>query len=53
MPFEGAEMSDAERIRKLKKMDIEHDKIKESEIKNNFWREYLTRTKLIMNSTLN
>ena len=32
---------------------LEYNKIKESEMRENIWREYLRRTKLIMNSALN
>ena len=48
---EGAEMPDGERIKEVEENGyrylgiLEYNKIKENEIKNNFRREYLRRTK--------
>ena len=56
---EGAEMPDGERIKEIEKNGyrylgiLEYNKIKESKMKENFRREYLRRTKLIMKSRLN
>ena len=55
----GVEMPDDERITKIEKNGykylgiLEYNKIKESKMKENFRREYLRRTKLIMKSRLN
>ena len=55
----GVEIPDAERITKIEKNGykylgiLEYNKIKESKMKENFRREYLRRTKLIMKSRLN
>ena len=52
-------MPDSERINEVEKNGCrylgisEYNKIKESKMKKNFWREYLRRTKLIMKSRLN
>ena len=56
---EGEEMPDGERIKEVLKNGykylgiLEYNKIKESKMKENFQREYLRRTKLIMKSRLN
>ena len=56
---EGVEMPDGERIKEVEKNGykylgiLEYNKIKESKMKENFQREYLRRTKLIMKSRLN
>ena len=56
---EGVEMSDSERTKEIEKNRykylgiLEYNKIKESKMKENFRREYLRRTKLIMKSRLN
>ena len=56
--FERVEMPDGERIKEIEKNRykylgiLEYNKIKESKMKENFWREYLRRTKLIMKSRL-
>ena len=56
---EGEEMPDGERIKEVLKNGykylgiLEYNKIKESKMKENFRREYLRRTKLIMKSRLN
>ena len=56
---EGVEMPDGERIKEVEKNGyrylsiLEYNEIKESKMKENFWREYLRRTKLIMKSRLN
>ena len=53
---EGVEMPDGERIKEVEKNGyrylsiLEYKKIKESKMKENFRREYLSRTKLIMKS---
>ena len=53
---EGVEMPDGERIKEAEKNGyrylsiLEYKKIKESKMKENFRREYLSRTKLIMKS---
>ena len=55
----GVEMPDDERIKEIEKNGykylgiLEYNKIKESKMKENFRREYLRRTKLIMKSRLN
>ena len=55
----GVEMPDDERIKEIEKNGykylgiLEYNKIKESKMKENFRREYLTRTKLIMKRILN
>ena len=55
---EGADMPDGERIKEAEKNGyrylgiLEYNKIKEIKMKN-FWREYLTRPRLIMKSRLN
>ena len=55
---EGVEMPDGARIEEVKKNGykslgiLENNKIKESEMKANFLREYLKRAKLIIKSTL-
>ena len=52
-------MPDSERIKKIEKNGykylgtLQHSKIKGSKMKENFWREYLRRTKLIIKSRLN
>ena len=57
-PSEGIEIPDGERIKEVEKNGYKHlgilenNKIKESEMKENFLREYLRRKKLIMKSTL-
>ena len=59
MPSEGVEMPDGERIKEVEKNGysylgtLEYNEIKESKMKENFRREYLRRTKLIMESRLN
>ena len=56
--FERVEMPDGERIKEIEKNRykylgiLEYNKIKESKMKENFWREYLRRTKLIMKNRL-
>ena len=56
---EGVEMPDGERIKEIEKNGYrylglsEYNKIKESKMRENFWREYLRRTKLLMRSRLN
>ena len=56
---EGVEMPERERIKEVLKNGykylgiLEYNKIKESKMKENFQREYLRRTKLIMKSRLN
>ena len=56
---EGVEMPERERIREVLKNGykylgiLEYNKIKESKMKENFLREYLRRTKLIIKSSLN
>ena len=56
---EGVEMPERERIKEVLKNGykylgiLEYNKIKESKMKENFRREYLRRTKLIMKSRLN
>ena len=53
---EGVEMPDGERIKEVEKNGyrylsiLEYKKIKESKMKENFRREYLSRTKLITKS---
>ena len=53
---EGVEMPDGERIKEVEKNGyrylsiLEYKKIKESKMKENFRKEYLSRTKLIMKS---
>ena len=53
---EGVEMPDGERIKEVEKNGyrylsiLKYKKIKESKMKENFRREYLSRTKLIMKS---
>ena len=48
---EGVEMPDGERIKEVQKNGykylgiLEYNKIKESKTKENFWREYLRKTK--------
>ena len=55
---EGVEISNGERIKKIEKNGyrylgiLEYNKINESKMKENFRREYLWRTKLIMKSRL-
>ena len=50
MSSEGVEMPDGERIKEVEKNGyrylgiLEYNKIKESKMKENFWREYLRRT---------
>ena len=59
VPSEGVEMPDGERIKEVEKNGysylgtLEYNEIKESKMKENFRREYLRRTKLIMESRLN
>ena len=54
---EGEEMPDGERIKEVLKNGykylgiLEYNKIKESKMKENFQKEYLRRTKLMMKST--
>ena len=54
---EGVEMPDGERIKEVEKNGyrylgiLEYNKIKESKMKENFQKEYLRRTKLMMKST--
>ena len=56
---EGVEMREGERMKEVEKNGykylglLEYNKIKESKMKENFQREYLRRTKLIMKSRLN
>ena len=56
---EGVEMPERERIKEVLKNGykylgiLEYNKIKESKMKENFLREYLRRTKLIIKSSLN
>ena len=56
---EGVEMPDGERIKEVEKNGyrylriLDYNKIKESKMKENFRREHLRRTKLIMKSRLN
>ena len=56
---EGVEMPERERIKEVLKNGykylgiLEYNKIKESNMKENYQREYLRRTKLIMKSRLN
>ena len=56
---EGVEMPDGERIKEVEKNGyrylgiLGYNKIKESKMKENFRREYLRRTKLIMRSRVN
>ena len=56
---ERVDMPDGERIKKIEKNGyrylgiLEYNKIKESKMKENFQREYLRRTKLIMKSRPN
>ena len=56
---EGVEMPDGERIDEVEKNGyrylciLEYNKIKERKMKENFRREYLSRTKLITKSRLN
>ena len=53
---EGVEMPDGERVKEVEKNGyrylsiLEYKKIKESKMKENFRKEYLSRTKLIMKS---
>ena len=55
---EGVDMPDGERIKEIEKNEykylgtLEYNKIKESKMKENFRREYLRRTKLIMKNRL-
>ena len=55
----GVEMHDGERINEVEKngyrylVILEYNKIKESKMKENFRGEYMTRTKLVMKSSLN
>ena len=55
----GVEMPERERIKEVLKNGykylgiLEYNKIKESKMKENFLREYLRRTKLIIKSSLN
>ena len=55
--FEGVEMPDGEIIKEVVKNEyqylgiLEYNKIKESKMKENFQKEYLRRTKLMMKST--
>ena len=55
---EGVEIPDVERIKEVEKNGyrylgiLEYNKITESKMKENFWREYLKRTKLIMKCRL-
>ena len=55
----GVEISDDERIKEVEKSAnkylgiLEYNKIKERKMKENFWREYLRRTKLIIKNWLN
>ena len=59
MSSERAEMPDGERIKEVEQNGykylgiLEYKKIKENEMKENFWRKYLRRIKLIMKSKLN
>ena len=54
---EGVEMPERERIKEVLKNGykylgiLEYNKIKESKMKENFQKEYLRRTKLMMKST--
>ena len=56
---EGVEMHDGERINEVEKngygylVILEYNKIKESKMKENSRGEYMTRTKLVMKSSLN
>ena len=56
---EGVEMHDGERINEVEKngygylVILEYNKIKESKMKENSREEYMTRTKLVMKSSLN
>ena len=56
---EGVEMPDGERIKEVEKNGyrylriLQYNKIKKSKMKENFGREYLRKTKLIMKSRLN
>ena len=56
---EGVEMHDGETINEVEKngygylVILEYNKIKESKMKENFRGEYMTRTKLVMKSSLN
>ena len=56
---EGVEMHDGERINEVEKngygylVILEYNKIKENKMKENFRGEYMTRTKLVMKSSLN
>ena len=58
MSSEGVEMCEGERMKEVEKNRykylgiLEYNKIKESKMKENFRREYLWRTKLIMKSRL-
>ena len=59
MSSERAEMPDGERIKEVEQNGykylgiLEYKKIKENEMKENFWRKYFRRIKLIMKSKLN
>ena len=59
VPSKGVDMPDGERIKEVVRNGytylgiLQYNKIKESYVKENFQREYLRRTKLIMKSRLN